>query len=337
MSWRREIVSRFALKITMIIIGALLVLIASITLKSANMPKDNLLVGAFIANNSPDRSSIQNFNQMVEKNMNMIMWYQDFSCPFPTSSCQDVSACGAVPHITWEPWLNWGEHNIYLDNILSGQYDNYIKEWAVAAKNFGERLFIRLGHEFNGSWYPWGLANNGGGATEGYGDPAKPDGAERFVDAFRYIHDIFEREGATNVEWIWAYNETSEPNEPWNTPELAYPGDEYVDWVGIDGYNWGTGWQWSQWRSFREVFNQAAGLASLEWPSKPVMIAEFASAEQGGDKAAWIDGIPSVLKDWPQVRAITWFHIDKEADWRVNSSQGALDAFRRMIKNPIFL
>ena len=334
---RSGAVNKFTAARIAIIFGSFFILAALFTSESVSASDDGCLVGAFIATNSPDQFSILDFNNLVQRDMHMIMWYQDFSCSFPTSSCQDISASGAIPHITWEPWLNWGAQNIYLDDILGGTYDSYIRGWAVGAKSFGEKLFIRWGHEFNGNWYPWGLANNGAGTKTGYGDPTKYDGAERFVNAYRRIHGIFEAEGATNVEWIWAYNVYSVPNEPWNAPELAYPGDGYVDWIGIDGYNWGTTQTWSSWQSFNEVFAQAVNLASTRWPSKPIMIAEFASAEEGGDKAAWIDAIPSVLEGWPQVRAITWFHIYKECDWRVNSSQSALEAFRRMIKNPIFL
>src|SRR5256885_2213761 len=66
------------------------------------------------------------------------------------------------------------------------------------------------------------------------------------------------------------------PAAPWNHWTHYSPGDAYVDWVGIDGYNWGTTQSWSSWSSFaslvRPVYSDYAG-------RKPIMIAETASAE----------------------------------------------------------
>ena len=64
-----------------------------------------------------------------------------------------------------------------------------------------------------------------------------------------------------------------------------FPGTEEVDWVGLDGYNWGTNREWSGWQSFREIFSEAYDLLTQLAPEKPFMIAEVGCAEEGGDKA----------------------------------------------------
>jgi hypothetical protein len=104
-----------------------------------------------------------------------------------------------------------------------------------------------------------------------------------------------------------------------------------VDWLGVDGYNWGTepphygaGWLWPT-----QLFTRSlTSLHALD-PSRPIMICETASATAGGDKAVWIT---SLLRDLPpefsSLRAIMWFNEDKEHDWRVNSSPAALEAYR---------
>jgi hypothetical protein len=137
---------------------------------------------------------------------------------------------------------------------------------------------------------------------------------------------------------VWCFNNYPNPNEPWNGWDRAYPGDEYVDWIGIDGYNWGTSQSWSGWQSFKEMLSDLVREISKKYPDKPVMIAEFGSAEDGGNKANWVKDIPSTLKvNMPQVKAIVLFDIRKEADWRTTSSKKAEEAYRSIFKDPYFL
>src|SRR5581483_2417544 len=113
-----------------------------------------------------------------------------------------------------------------------------------------------------------------------------------------------------------------------------YPGDAYVDWVGIDGYNWGTSQSWSSWQSLADI----VGPVYRDYAAKkPIMVAETASAEAGGDKAAWIQAAASSLaRDFPAVRAFLWFEVSKETDWRVESSTSALAAFRTLAQSAYF-
>ena len=114
--------------------------------------------------------------------------------------------------------------------------------------------------------------------------------APLYVAAYRHIHDIFVAEGATNVIWAWCPNVTDVDNSNATTMNY-YPGDDYVDWTGVDGYNWGStngGWQ-----TFQEVFRNIYPLLAAK--GKPIIIGEMASTELGGDKAAWIDAIVPTL------------------------------------------
>jgi hypothetical protein len=137
------------------------------------------------------------------------------------------------------------------------------------------------------------------------------------------VHNVFADVGAENVVWVWS------PNIPYpGTTELSalYPGDDYVDAVALDGYNWSTLHPETGWVSFDDIF--AAGLEQLDdLSSRPRMIGEVASAEQGGDKATWITAMFETLRD-REVCGFTWFDFAKETDWRIESSQESLDAFR---------
>ena len=173
----------------------------------------------------------------------------------------------------------------------------------------------------NGDWLPWSGAANGR-------DPAE------YVLAWRRVHSIFREEGASNAIWIWSPNSVDAPREAWNGFTRYYPGDAYVDWVGVDGYNWGTTREWSSWQSFGSIFDPVYRAFARR---KPIMISEVSSAEAGGSKAAWIASAARTLKmRFPAVRAVVWFNIDKEADWRVDSSASALHAFRALAADPYF-
>ena len=286
---------------------------------------DGCYLGVFREGAPQNMGFIRQYEKQMGKKPAMIMWYVDYSSDFPMNECRNVVNYGAVPHVVWEPWYFEDQSNIKLDTIISGKRDEYINNWARDAKFFGKTVFLRWGHEFNIEKYPWGTGNNGK-------DP------EKYIKAYRHVHDIFKKAGAGNVKWIWCLNNYPNPDENWNDYEKAYPGDEYVDWIGIDGYNWGTTQTWSGWQSFKEMFRNQVREISMNHPKKPVMIAEFGCAEEGGDKAAWAKDIPNTLKiSMKQVKAIVIFDIKKECDWRITSSKRAEDAYRLIMKDPYFL
>jgi beta-mannanase len=194
-------------------------------------------------------------------------------------------------------------------------------------------MLLRWAWEFNGDWFAeWDGSHNGR-------DPAG------YARAFRRIHRIFREQGADNVAFVWSPNWNSSPDVAWNRMERYYPGDAYVDWTCADGYNWGTsqtvatsGWT-SRWQTFDELFADAYRRATALAPTKPFMLGEFASAEAGGDKAAWIrDAAARMEAAYPQLRAAVWFNYNKETDWRVESSPASLAAFRAsFVSNPHFV
>jgi hypothetical protein len=69
---------------------------------------------------------------------------------------------------------------------------------------------------------------------------------------------------------------------------------------------------------------------------KPILIAETASAEAGGDKAAWIAGILPALRTFPAIKGLVWFHINKETVWTVDSTPASASAFVTMANDPYF-
>lgn len=278
--------------------------------------------------------------------------YIDFESPFVAGTANALANVGRIWFITWEYWGTpdpaYAERP--LDLILEGAYDEHLQEWGERLHEFEKPIFLRWGHEMNGDWYPWAGANNGKGTLDGFGDATLPDGPERYVAAYRYIHDAISAAGADNVLWVWCPNApfSSSANNygsttgGWNEAVNYYPGDEYVDWLCFDGYNWGTSGYGqtfnSSWTSFDDIYADSYAQLQTINPGKPIIIGEYASTEDGGDKAAWIlDAYEKMETEYPQIRGVIWFHISKETDWRINSSPESLTAFTEAVAGDYWL
>lgn len=292
--------------------------------EAATAPVKSVYIGIFREGAPANMNYIKKYVEEVGKKPACIMWYEDWEQNFPRDDVNSVVAYGAVPQIVWEPWY-WSDHSkVTLKDIVDGKWDTYIDTWAKEAKACGQVILVRVGHEFNIDGYPWGVINNN-------------KDSQLYVKAFRHIVDIFKKDGATNVKFVWCFMNYSFPDEDWNDWAAAYPGNNYVDWIGIDGYNWGTTQSWSQWQAFKYLFRDQVRRAKGLWPSKPIMVAEFASADKGGDKAVWIRELPGYLKSSMQdIDMILWFDLKKEADWRIKSSPATLKAYQDIMKDALF-
>jgi len=281
------------------------------------VPGSGALLGAFVGTGTLSGFEGE-LGRQIAINHEFVSWTQDF-----TTLLAGLAAGGRVPLITWEAWVNGV--GAPLTDIIGGTYDTMIMARAQAVKAFGKTFFLRWGHEMNGNWYPWDGANNG----------ANLAATTTFISAYRHIHDLFVAAGATNALWVFCPNVASVPGDSWNQWQNYYPGDTYVDWMGFDGYNWGTVQPTSTWQTFPTIASQIyAGLATK---AKPIMIAETASTELGGDKVAWIAGVlPSLKTMFPGVKALVWFQMNKETDWRIDSSPASEAAFVTMVSDAYF-
>ena len=272
--------------------------------------------------------SLEEFASLTGIMPKIAMWYQDWDEQWSTALLNPRFTTpaverGATPMVTWEPWLS-DEKTVdqpayALSVIASGRYDSYIWRAARETAAYKKPVFIRLASEMNGSWSSWGAGVDG-------------NTPQSFIAMWRHVVSIFRLAGASNARWVWSPNVHGTSARAF---QQYYPGNSWVDDVALDGYNFGST-SGGQWQSFTSVFGQSyAELASLT--NKPMMIAETASAEQGGSKAAWIESIPqAIATTMPRVRALIWFDRDKETDWRVNSSSTALAAFRGAVQSGFF-
>lgn len=222
---------------------------------------------------------------------------------FPESAVNSIVSLGSIPVITWEPWLNdFGDDEYHvgrtgdernrngMKDVAAGVYDKYIAAWARAAKRAGTPIMLRLGHEMNDGYrYPWGPQNN--------------DTSE-FIAAWQHVHKVFRSQQADNVIWIWSPH----PAYPFKG---FYPGDEYVDYVGVGSLNYGPIAAWSKWWSFKEIFgNHYKDLSAY---GKPIIITEFGSLAVGGNRADWYrQAIESMPVKYPLVKGLIFFHFSKD-------------------------
>lgn len=279
-------------------------------------PPTERLLGVAVPGAPTDLREYEDLGNALGRRPEQVTFYAAWATvpDFPAADAARIAAAGAVPELTWEPWdpaAGTTQPAYALDRIAAGAHDAYLKRWARQVRSYGAPLVIRMAHEMNGSWYPWAEGVNGNEAGD-------------YRAAWRHVVKVFRAQRVTNVSWFWA------PNVPFHgSVPLAglYPGDDVVDRVGLDGYNWGTTQTWSSWQSAEQVFGP--GLAEIStFTSRPFFIGEVGSAEQGGDKGAWLRDMWAWLDRTPAVRGLTWFHFDKEADWRIWSSPGSFEAFR---------
>ena len=220
-----------------------------------------------------------------------------------------------VVELVWEPWdpaRGTAQPAYSLAAIARGDHDAYLNRWAGQIKAYRLPVVIRFAHEMNGDWYPWAAAANGNAPGD-------------FAAAWQHVVSVFDDAGVTNVTWTWAPNISYYGSYP-----LAglYPGDEYVDRLGVDGYNWGASRPESQWRGVDAVFGPTVAELRSLGHGKPIFITETACTELGGNKAAWIRDLWAWLAAHPEVRGLTWFSFNKETDWRIDSSKASLAAFK---------
>ena len=225
---------------------------------------------------------INDFENLVNKNIVWAYfsnnWYNNIV--FPSTEVNTINSTGKIPFIRIMPRTNFDEGgpdpNYTLQKIIDGNFDNALTQWAIDASNTNIPLLVEFGTEVNGNWFPWNAQYNGAGETTGYGDANLYDGAERFRDAYRHIIDICNTNGASNITWFFHVDAYSEPSISWNEIEHYYPGDDYIDWLGVSIY--GPQESNEGYQEFSEIMNDIYPKINT-LSSKPIAVLEFAITE----------------------------------------------------------
>ncbi|MEU4620167.1 glycosyl hydrolase [Actinoplanes sp. NPDC023801] len=218
------------------------------------------------------------------------------------------------PDIAGDSVLMVSWHGAPWAGILDGGSDANIRSVAAALKGMRRPILLRWGWEMNGDWFAWSGARNGRDAGD-------------YVKVWRRLHRVFAGEGVTNVSWVWSPNWNSSPAESWNRVQRYYPGDDYVDWVGISGYNFYD-------ESPATLFHPVTAMYGSR---KPIILSETAAVR---DRTRYIKRLRSWVEDTPQVGAVVWFDTDiqegTDHNFRFDTDDASLAAYRAMARSPRF-
>ncbi len=278
-------------------------------------------------------------------------WYK--SRIFPRQTADWIRQAGSIPYMRLmlrsDSQQNHADPDYALARILAGDLDADLHAWMEAARNYRSPLLVEYGTEVNGEWFSWNGKWNGAGETDGYGDAAMPDGPERFRDAYRHIIDIGRAEGAANITWVFHVNDYDIPDEVWNRMENYYPGDEYIDWLGMSVYGAQTPLD-SEWEPFRAGMDSAYLRMARLSAHKPIALLEF-GATSGNPHISQARWAEEALKDitdmrWKRLIGFSWWNEAwqnddnpaHDTDMQVQTNPELEAVFRRYVgDNPLVL
>ncbi|MCX5014922.1 glycosyl hydrolase [Streptomyces sp. NBC_00555] len=242
----------------------------------------------------------------VGKQPNLIVYYAGWGDGFDASGTRNAWNSGAMTVVSWEP------RGTTPTRIADGASDSYLRDYAKAVRRLNIPVAISFADEMNGDWEQWGTT----GTTP-----------QAYVRAWRHIHDVFEAVGATNVIWTWSPNIV----QPGTDKDLSpfYPGDEYVDWVGLIGYF--TDWDP---HSFDGLFG--ATLTEIaRFSRKPQLLLETA-AMPGRHRTQDVRALFQGVTASPDLVGFAWFDYKARADWRLEASPEGAAEFRRLGANDLY-
>lgn len=286
---------------------------------------DRIEFGAYVDGITQDPSRLGDFERMIGAKTDLASIYWGYGDVFPGETELALADGGRRKVLA-----SWDMGETRIASWSQGVHDAYLDQLVEAARAYPYTLHVRPWPEMNGDWQHFQPTRTG----------AKPSGGtyEEFIASWRYVVDYFRDRGVTNLRWVFnptvdVYSGTTHVNDIW-------PGDEYVDVLGLDGFNWGRDDAWGSWASFDKIFAaQYRRLTALS-PTDPVWICEVASKEprrsdgapksRRDSKAKWIRDMMT-SEQFPRLTSVIWFHERKERDWRVNSSPSARKALRKAL------
>lgn len=278
---------------------------------------------------------LKDFEKLVDKKMAIAHVYRGWA-EIPQENflheLDMLNKSGWMPMVSSNPYFyeQCSQPGVPLYAVIAqGSCDTLMRDIARSFKAYGKPVLFRFAWEINIPTLPWSLEMT----KSTTGD---------YVSAWRRFHTIMKEEGATNVQWVFSPNVKSHAEDL--SYHTIYPGDDVVDWVALDGYNWGTTQSWSSWGSFEDVFKHSYDEITAVAPKKPLMIAEINSTNVGGDQSEWLaDALATQIPtNYPRIKAVVLFNEDKTAqdgvDWRIENSHKSIGVLRYIFENnPVYI
>ncbi|RYX86193.1 hypothetical protein EON83_02930 [bacterium] len=267
---------------------------------------------------------IKQYNDAAGKRISVVTWFasayekgsltswrQNYSSSL--ARVQRLGALSLIKFSTQDYAFDSTHKMLDLKDIAAGTWDDYFIEAARTVRDFELPVFISIDHEMNGTWYPYSQAYPGSKTT-----------AADYVAAWKHIVDVFRKQGASNAAFVWAPNVPDVGGIPYTS---YYPGDDYVDWVGISFYSGNT------MSAMDEIYRQLA-------PRKPFFITEWATATEKNKfnslfpgEVEWVEQFFAALETrYPRVKAISWFNWQNgDGDYRLTRVPAQAQAYAKDI------
>jgi len=253
---------------------------------------------------------VKDYQQRYNTHFNIVSlyipWGDEEQCYVPSKLMDSIYRNGSYPMITWEPWAELFKSSTaasgkyMLSYIYTGYFDRYLEKFAFQVRALNRPVYLRFAHEADNPFYPW---SSGGGNTP-----------EDFKKAWKYVHDFFVRHKATNAIWVW---------NPWRAEHIDdyYPGEGYVDWLGVTCLNYGTYNPDSTAYSFKQLYTPFHR-HPLFRSGLPVMVAETGSLREEGGQEKWLsDSFVAIDQQFSEIKGIVLFNSDVDR----NLPNGAKD------------
>ncbi len=271
---------------------------------------------------------IPELEETLDYKFQVVLSYVHSISQFPTEFMEKNWEQGRIVELTYQLTENNNEDMFGYSPLLDlyrGINEEMIREFARAAKDFGHPFLFRFCNEMNSDWTSYGGVVN-------MADP------ELFVECYQRIYRIFQEEGVDNCIWIYNPNDRNAPPSRWNDALNYYPGNEYVQMIGVTGYNNGTYYRkWAEsWREFAEIYDTLQNEYGQVFGAFPWIITEFSSSSVGGDKVSWIEDMFANIGNYPNIKIAVWFSsADYDQDGTVarpywlDETPATLEAFQQ--------
>ena len=272
------------------------------------------------------RVSIESAEQQIGRKYAIDRRFYRWHTVLPTNYDRWTADEGRIPMISLRSRDVRTDEVIPWSVIASGREDTYLREVADGLREWREPVFFILDAEPESMVGEWGTA-------------------AEFRAAWRHIVGLFRERDVRNVSFTWTTQTWSfKPEaERGELMDDLYPGDDVVDWIAGDPYNF---YDRGVWADLGEEMADWYAWARREHPTKPLAVAEWGSKEDPaapGRKAAWFDEVLLALReDYPEVKAVVYFDEEKHEDgtvndWRIDTSAESLLGFARLARSPYFV
>jgi hypothetical protein len=308
------------LRATAGLVAATVVLVLPAKVPAANnlAPTTGAYFGAFVQKRteSSHYRAVRVFEKKIGRRLAIDHHYQPWVIKSWSDEQRDLAA-GRIPMVSW-PSAAW-PRGVDAYSIKAGKHDRTIKRTADQMRALGGPVLLRFAFEMD----------QDRGSRRYIGRPSA------FIKAWRRVHDLFERRGATNVRWVFAGGASRYTK---GRTQKFYPGRGYVDWIAADGFSFFPVklLPGAEWRTVKEIFR-----GFYTWGSgkgKPLMIAATGVQEDPSSslrKARWFDKAVGTLKNWPRLKAFVYWHAvhptpNGGAVFYVDTATASLNAYKRM-------